>query len=113
MQEMDKHNLPKVKTVKVAGDCVNCPTCTDALIHFQTPIQHPDHDDYDSPAGTRGEWLEIPAGCECGARLTLILSNHKGDAKIHWLVWPDKTADRFWPTVPKTMWEDKGIPCIE
>ncbi|MGW4991887.1 hypothetical protein ACWEQ3_30245 [Streptomyces mirabilis] len=40
---------------------------------------HPDTDDYDSPAGTRGNYVRIDRWCSmCGTTFGLFIGNHKG-----------------------------------
>ena len=39
----------------------------------------PDRDEYDSPAGSRGGWIETRGDCSCcGQRYSFIVGNHKG-----------------------------------
>lgn len=56
-----------------------CPHCNDSLLHLGTPQCFPDRDAYDSPAGTRGEFIAIPLFCECGKKSSLLFGNHKGN----------------------------------
>jgi hypothetical protein len=39
---------------------------------------HPDHDDYDSPIGTRGGYVRVDLECSGGHSYALIVASHKG-----------------------------------
>lgn len=38
----------------------------------------PDRDDYDSPIGTRGGYVQIDLQCSDGHHFALVIGNHKG-----------------------------------
>lgn len=63
------------------------PLCVDNMVHLQAPIHHT-KDEYTSPLGTRNDWIEIPAWCECGERMNLILGQHKGETQMSWVIMP-------------------------
>jgi hypothetical protein len=47
---------------------------------------HKDRDDYDSPVGTRGGYVEIALCCASGHPFDLVIGNHKGAEVIAWVV---------------------------
>jgi hypothetical protein len=74
---------------------LSCPTCVTqgerypSALHMRLGqmVVWPDLDDYDSPAGLRGEFVIIPMECECGARFGLQITNHKGSQLLSMLTY--------------------------
>lgn len=68
------------------------------MVHLREPIFHNvyvENDEYSSPIQTRNDWIEIPARCECGARASLVLGQHKGETTVAWVLPPERTLR--WP----------------
>lgn len=63
---------------------LECPKCRSwGFDGIEQVTLFPDNDAYESPAGTRGEWLQFPTRCEsCDTRYLLCIGNHKGDILI-------------------------------
>jgi hypothetical protein len=65
-----------------SDDRLRCPHCgsPDGMEDGDTVYATgPDHDAYDSPAGTRGGWLELRGICSlCRTPFSLVIGNHKG-----------------------------------
>ena len=60
-----------------------CPGCRGRAIEDPESVTvHPDDDEYTSPLGTRGGWVEIDLYCSCGHTFALIIGNHKGQQEI-------------------------------
>lgn len=63
---------------------VGCPTCGAEEVDRETGrdhesvMLHPDRDDYDSPIGTRGGYVQIDLTCAEGHEFALVIANHKG-----------------------------------
>lgn len=63
-----------------------CPECGDRSIDRDNPaggdhravVVYPDRDDYDSPIGTRGGYVQIDLQCSDGHHFALVIGNHKG-----------------------------------
>lgn len=78
--------MPHSETFKaVQVDCdghLLCPHCgeTYGMEEGDVPVVvGPDRDEYDSPAGTRGGWIETRGVCSCcGHTYSLVIANHKG-----------------------------------
>jgi hypothetical protein len=64
---------------------IHCPVCLTCQIedHDNTAIVHEDRDEYDSPAGTRGGYVEIPLECIMGHQIAVLVGNHKGQHYIN------------------------------
>lgn len=73
---------------------VLCPKCTDRQPNIdrigsdgeygpdeRAVIVHPDRDEYSSPLGTRGGWVEIQLTCGFH-NFSLVVANHKGEEYI-------------------------------
>ncbi|ETA00755.1 hypothetical protein CcI6DRAFT_03788 [Frankia sp. CcI6] len=64
---------------------LRCPSCgADTVDRADFAEDHravtvfPDRDDYDSPIGTRGGYVQVDLQCPVGHRFALIVANHKG-----------------------------------
>lgn len=62
-----------------------CPECGEQSVDrednggdHEAVIVQPDRDDYDSPIGTRGGYLQVDLYCVAGHRFALVVANHKG-----------------------------------
>jgi hypothetical protein len=64
---------------------LRCPECGDENVdrenyapdHEAVAIQ-PDRDDYDSPIGTRGGYVQVSLQCSYGHPFAVVIANHKG-----------------------------------
>ena len=81
-----------------AHDQLYCPVCgsdcIDRLDYDDTRsvIVHPDRDDYGSPAGTRGGWVQIQLYCQSGHHFDLLAGNHKGSEFVSLAEAPERQA---------------------
>lgn len=76
-----------------------CPTCGNCVEQFDTSgfggdhgavTIHPDRDDYDSPIGTRGGYVQIDLECAGGAHVfSLVSANHKGSQYLGLVMRPN------------------------
>lgn len=64
---------------------VQCPVCATSNVEREPFMDddasvtlHPDKDDYASPIGTRGGFVEVNLACESQHRFQIIVANHKG-----------------------------------
>jgi hypothetical protein len=64
---------------------VLCPHCGDAAVDradfvpdHKAVTVYPDRDEYDSPIGTRGGYVQIDLQCMVGHGFALVVANHKG-----------------------------------
>lgn len=71
-----------VDAVLLNGD-LTCPTCKDTTIEAGDRYLYPNNDQYDSPAGTRGEFAVFLQWCgACGCDFALVIGNHKGVQRV-------------------------------
>jgi hypothetical protein len=66
---------------------IHCPVCGSELIEHDSGSKasvhvHPDRDEYDSPAGTRGEYILVQLFCDSGHGFDLVTGNHKGQQQL-------------------------------
>lgn len=75
-----------------------CPVCgNDAIDRLdyddvKSVIVHADRDDYDSPAGTRGGWVQVQLYCQGGHCFDLLVANHKGSEFMSLVEAPGRQA---------------------
>jgi hypothetical protein len=70
------------------GGQLRCPECGETNIDRKdysdsgAVTVFPDRDDFDSPIGTRGGYVQIELFCINGHRFALVIANHKGEEMI-------------------------------
>lgn len=63
-----------------------------------------DEDEYQSPAGTRGGYIQIDMHCAEGHSFSLFIGNHKGSEYLHVMSRADVFADAGDPEDPFEDW---------
>ncbi|MEV1170141.1 hypothetical protein [Nonomuraea sp. NPDC049784] len=88
---------------------VRCPKCGEENIDraetgpHQSVTMHPDRDEYDSPTGTRGGYVQVELTCSGGHDFRLFLANHKGMEYIDIIAGEGRPAA---PVDPENPWGD-------